>query len=85
MTPAKPLPLDVPVTSTFFDLGERGHGLLVADLVLGGVLDAHLAQVAHRLDALLGEMASHGLVDLLGLDGAEAQLNGLVAVGGLRS
>ena len=48
------------------------------------VLDAYLAQVTGRLDALLGEMAAHGLVDLLGLDLAEAQVHGLVAVGGLR-
>ena len=40
------------------DLGESRHGLLVAGLVLGGVLDAHLAQVAGRLGALLGEMAA---------------------------
>ena len=67
------------------DLGESRHSLLIAGLVLSSVLDAHLAQVTGRLDALLGEMAAHGLVDLLGLDLAEAQLHGLVAVGGLRS
>ena len=63
------------------DIGEGGDGLLIAGLVLGSVLHADLAQVTGRLDALLGEMAGHRLVDLLGLDGAEAQLHGLVAVG----
>ena len=65
-------------------VGESRHGLLVARLVLGSVLDANLTQIAGRLDALLGEMAAHGLVDLLRLDGAKAQLHSLVAVGGLR-
>ena len=48
------------------------------------VLDADLAEVTTRCNALLGEVTAHGLVDLLGLDLAEAQLHGLVAVGGLR-
>ncbi len=64
-------------------LSECGHGNSPRQgLVLGGILDANLAQIASRLDALLGEMAGHGLVDLLGLDGAEAELNGLVTIGG---
>ena len=65
-------------------LGERGDRLLVAHVVLAGILHAHLAQVAHGSRALLLEVALHGLVDLLLLDGAEAHLHGLVAVGGLR-
>ena len=49
--------------------------------MLGSILYANLAEMANRLNALLGEMASHGLVDLLFLDGAEAELNCFVTIG----
>ena len=64
-----------------FAVGERGDGLGVAGLVLGSVLHAHLAQVTAGLDAPLVVMAAHRAVDLLLLDGAEAQLNSLVTIG----
>ena len=66
------------------DVGEVGDGDHVTGLVLLTVLDANLAQVAHRLDALLGEVTGHGLVDVLGGDVSEADLDGVVAVGRLR-
>ena len=56
------------------------HGHLVASLVLACVLNAGLAQITHGLDARLLEVASHRLVDLLRLDVAKADLNGLIAV-----
>ena len=66
------------------DVGEVSDGHDVAGLVLLAVLDADLAQVAHRLDAGGLEVAGHGLVDVLGGDASEADLNGVVAVGRLR-
>ena len=53
----------------------------LADGMLGSILDAHLAQGAHRSDARLVEVALHGLVDFLFLDVTETDLDGLVAVG----
>jgi hypothetical protein len=55
----------VPVTSTLAG-GEQGHGELLADGVLGGVLGADLDQVAARGDAGLGEVPASGLVTLRG-------------------
>ena len=49
--------------------------------MLGAGLDADLAEVTTRCNALLGEVTAHGLVDLLLLDVAETELNSLVAVG----
>jgi hypothetical protein len=40
----------------------------LTDGMLGSILDAHFAQVAHRSDARLVEVALHGLVDFLFLD-----------------
>ena len=64
-------------------LSELGDGDDVADLVLLGVVHADLAEVADGLDAGLGEVTSHGLVHILGLDVAETDLDGVVAVGRL--
>lgn len=66
------------------DVSEVSDGHDVAGVVLLAVLDADLAQEAHRLDAGLGEVTSHGLVDVLGGDVSEADLDGVVAVGRLR-
>ena len=44
-------------------------------------VNANLAKVTNRLDAGLGKVTSHGLVDVLGLDIAETDLDGIVAVG----
>ena len=63
------------------DVGEVGNRHGVAGVVLGGAVQTDLAQVLDRLDAPLLEVTGHRLVDLLGLDGAEAQLHGLVTVG----
>lgn len=80
MVPWKPLPLGGAGDVNVLDLGEVGDGHDVAHLVLLAVGDADLAQVAHGLDAGLGEVTRHGLVDVLGLDAAEADLNGVIAV-----
>ena len=66
------------------DVGEVGDGDDVTGLVLLAVLDADLAEVAHRLDAGGLEVAGHGLVDVLVGDVSEADLDGVVAVGRLR-
>lgn len=66
------------------DVGEISDGDDVAALVLLAVLDANLAEEAHRLDAGLGEVARHRLVHVLGSDVSEADLDGVVAVGRLR-
>ena len=65
------------------DVGKVGNGHLIASGVLAGVVNADLAQVAHRLDALGGKVASERLVDVLGGDVTKADLDGLVAVGSL--
>ena len=49
-------------------------------LLAGG--NADLAEIAHGLDAGLGEVTRHGLVDARLLDLTEANLDGVVAVGG---
>lgn len=63
------------------DISEISDGNDLADLVLLAVLDADLTKEADRLDASLGEVTSHGLVHVLGLDVAETDLDGVIAVG----
>ena len=63
------------------DIVERLDGERVTDCMLGGILDADLAQVAHGRYACLCEVALHGLVYLLFLDVTETDLHGLIAVG----
>ena len=63
------------------DIGEIGDGDDLADLVLLAVLDADLTKETNGLDAGLGEVTSHGLVHVLGLDIAETDLDGVIAVG----
>ena len=63
------------------DISEISDGDDLADLVLLAVLDADLTKEADRLDASLGEVTSHGLVHVLGLDVAETDLDGVIAVG----
>ena len=63
------------------DISEISDGDDLADLVLLAVLDADLTKEADRLDAGLGEVTSHGLVHVLGLDVAETDLDGVIAVG----
>ena len=65
ITPLEALTLGGAGDVDLLDLGESLDGLQVADLVIGGVVDADLAQVAGRLGALLGEVTRHGLVDLV--------------------
>ena len=65
------------------DVLEIGDGDDVADLVLLAILDADLTKVTDGLDASLSKVTSHGLIHVLGLDVAEADLDGVVAVGRL--
>ena len=80
MTPAKPLPLVVPVTSTTLAGLEGLGGDLLAERVLGGVGGADLGDVAARRDAGLLEVARERLGHLARVDGAEGELDGGVAV-----
>jgi hypothetical protein len=82
MVPWKPLPLDVPMTSTALT-SAKSATVTVAAVELLAVLDADLAQVAHGLHASLGEVTCHGLVDVLLLDVTKADLDGVIAVGRL--
>ena len=68
MTPAKPLPLLVPTTSTSWPASKIVDGELLAERVLGGVGGAHLGEVAARRDAGLLEVAGGGLVHLARVD-----------------
>ena len=67
MTPAVPLPLLVPVTSTQ-DAGVEDllGGQFLAHLVAGDVVGAQLGDVTARRDAGLREVAGLRLVDLRG-------------------
>ena len=59
------------------DVLEIGDGDDVADLVLLAILDADLTKVTDGLDASLSKVTSHGLIHVLGLDVAEADLTAL--------
>src|SRR5690606_15011399 len=66
------------------DLFAGGEGVdteLLADRVGRGVSGADLDQVATRGHTGLGEVTGHRLVDLACLDLAEADLDGVVAIG----
>jgi hypothetical protein len=78
MTPAKPLPLLVALTSTRWPAANSSEG------VLGGVVGAQLDRHPARRDARLGEVAGLRLVHPTGVDGAEADLHRGVAVDGDR-
>ena len=79
MPPAKPLPIEVPVTSTVA-LGEvvRLHGGADLDEVLG--VDPELGDLPLGLDLGDGELAALGLGDVLRLDGPGAELQRGIAV-----
>src|SRR4051794_7006841 len=62
------------------DALEHLGGQLLADLVRRGVLRAQLDQVPARRHTRLGEVPTLGLVHLAGVDLAEAELDGRVAV-----
>ena len=58
MVPAKPLPLETPVTSTVLAGLEQAHVERLADLVVGDVVDPELAHVADARQVL--ELARAG-------------------------
>src|SRR5690606_7363994 len=64
-----------------FTVGEGVDTELLADRVGRGVSGADLDQVATRGHTGLGEVTGHRLVDLACLDLAEADLDGVVAIG----
>ena len=80
IAPAKPLPIETPVTSTFWPATKCSADELGADLDQGVGIDPELDQLALRLDAGLGEMAAHRLGHVLHLDLADAELQRRVAV-----
>ncbi len=65
-------PLNVP---------EDVHGDFVADVVVGGAVDAHFAQPASRLHVGLTEMSAARQRGQRGAQVSEADLHGLIAVG----
>ncbi len=80
ITPAKPLPLLVPMTSTFLPASKMSTAISWPSAVLGGVVGADLGDVAARRDARLLEVAGERLGHLARVDLAVGQLDGAVAV-----
>ena len=69
------------MTSTFSTSSKSATVTTSPTFVLLAVLDADLTKVTDGLDASLSEVTSHGLVHVLGLDVAETDLDGVIAVG----
>ena len=83
MTPEKPLPLVVPVTSTIWPTREHvdADDAPALNLASSSARDAEFPQHGARFDARLGEMARRGLGHARGATLAERDLHGGVAVG----
>ena len=84
IVPWKPLPLEVPETLTFWPTSKASTVTVVADRQLAGLV-AELRDVAQRRRVGLLEVAELGLGEVLLLDGAERELDGLVAVALVRA
>ena len=80
MTPWKPLPIDVPVTSTNWPTTKWSAVSLGADLDQVLRADAELGDLALRLDRGGGEVAAQRLRRVLDLAQADAELQRGVAV-----
>ena len=61
MTPAKPLPLLVPTTSTSWPASNGVNSELLAERVVSGIRGAHLGEVAAGGDAGLLEVGRQRL------------------------
>jgi len=79
MTPANPLPLLVPTTSTFLP-GSKMSTVSSWPRLYSAASAAQLGEVAARRDAGLLEVAGEGLRHLARVDLAVGDLNGAVAV-----
>ena len=79
MAPAKPLPIEMPVTSTNWP-ATKWSAVISAPTDQAVGLDAEFRDLALGLDLRLGEMAALALATVLGLGAASAELHGGVAV-----
>jgi hypothetical protein len=80
MPPAKPLPIEVPVTSTNWPTTKWSAVISAPTGISASSTDAELGDLALGLDLGDGELAALGLRHVLDLAGADAELQRDVAV-----